>query len=87
MGLKQDNATIIEPCYIGTNVQLFNCTIGPYVSLGDGTVVSDSLLKNTIVQNNTTIQNADLEHSMIGNNVTYKGGTKQVSIGDYSTIG
>ena len=86
-GLKLDNATIIEPCYIGANVQLSNCTIGPYVSLGDGTVVSDSLLKNTIVQNNTTLKNADLEDSMIGNNVTYKGGSKQVSIGDYSTIG
>lgn len=86
-GLKLDNATIIEPCYIGANVQLLNCTIGPYVSLGDGTVVSDSLLINTIVQNNTTLKNADLEDSMIGNNVTYKGGSKQVSIGDYSTIG
>ena len=68
-------------------MQLSNCTIGPYVSLGDGTVVSDSLLKNTIIQNNTTLKNADLEDSMIGNNVTYKGGSKQVSIGDYSTIG
>jgi glucose-1-phosphate thymidylyltransferase len=86
-GLKLDNATIIEPCYIGANVQLSNCTVGPYVSLGDGTIVSDSLLKNTIVQNNTTLKNADLEDSMIGNNVTYKGGSKQVSIGDYSTIG
>ena len=86
-GLKLDNATIIEPCYIGANVQLSNCTVGPYVSLGDGTVVSDSLLINTIVQNNTTLKNADLEDSMIGNNVTYKGGSKQVSIGDYSTIG
>lgn len=86
-GLKLDNATIIEPCYIGANVQLSNCTVGPYVSLGDGSVVSDSLLKNSIVQNNTTLKNADLEDSMIGNNVTYKGGSKQVSIGDYSTIG
>jgi glucose-1-phosphate thymidylyltransferase len=87
IGLKLDNATIIEPCYIGANVQLSNCTVGPYVSLGDGTVVSDSLLTNTIVQNNTTLKNADLEDSMIGNNVTFKGGSKQVSIGDYSTIG
>ena len=87
IGLKLDNATIIEPCYIGANVQLSNCTVGPYVSLGDGSVVSDSLLTNTIVQNNTTLKNADLEDSMIGNNVTFKGGSKQVSIGDYSTIG
>ena len=86
-GLKLDNATIIEPCYIGENVHLENCTVGPHVSIGNNTSVADSTLKNTIVQNNTQIKNADLEDSMIGNNVDYIGGTKRVSIGDYSKIG
>jgi len=87
VGLFQENATIIEPCYIGADVRLINCTVGPHVSIGDSTSISNSTLKNTIIQNNTTIQNADLEDSMIGNNVDYTGGTKRVSIGDYSKIG
>ena len=45
------------------------------------------MIKNTIIQNNAQIVNADLENSMIGNHVEYLGGTKQVSIGDYSKIG
>lgn len=86
-GLTLENANIIEPCFIGSNVSLKNCTVGPNVSIGNDTKVTNSTLKNTIIQNNTSIENADLEDSMIGNNVDYTGGTKRVSIGDYSKIG
>lgn len=86
-GLVVENATINEPCFIGDNVQLKNCTIGPHVSIGNDTCISNSTIKNTIIQSNTSIENADLEDSMIGNHVDYQGGTKRVSIGDYSKIG
>ena len=85
--LNIENAQIIEPCFIGANVQLKNCKIGPYVSIGNDTCITNSTIKNTIIQNNTTIVDADLEDSMIGNHVEYKGGKKRISIGDYSKIG
>ena len=85
--LNIENTQILEPCYIGANVQLKNCTIGPYVSIGNGTCITNSTIKNTIIQNNTTIIDADLEDSMIGNHVEYKGGKKRISVGDYSKIG
>lgn len=85
--LKTENAQILEPCFIGANVQLKNCTIGPFVSIGSDTCITNSTIKNTIIQNNTTIADADLEDSMIGNHVEYKGGKKRISIGDYSKIG
>ena len=85
--LNIENTHILEPCFIGANVQLKNCTIGPYVSVGSDTCIINSTIKNTIIQNNTTIVDADLEDSMIGNHVEYKGGKKRISIGDYSKIG
>ena len=85
--LNIENAEILEPCFIGSNVQLKNCTIGPYVSIGNNTCITNSTIKNTIIQNNTTIIDADLEDSMIGNRVEYRGGNKRISIGDYSKIG
>ena len=85
--LSIENTQILEPCFIGANVQLKNCTIGPYVSVGNNTCIINSTIKNTIIQNNTTIIDADLEDSMIGNHVEYRGGKKRISIGDYSKIG
>ena len=86
-GIRLENANIIEPCFIGSNVELKNSTIGPHVSIGNNSCIKNSTIKNTIIQNNTTIIDADLEDSMIGNHVAYKGGEKRISIGDYSKIG
>ena len=76
--LSIENTQILEPCFIGANVQLKNCTIGPYVSVGNDTCIINSTIKNTIIQNNTTIIDADLEDSMIGNNVEYRGGKNEL---------
>lgn len=81
-----ENSEIIPPCFIGKNVVIVNSTIGPKVSLGNGTRVENSTISNTLVQENTVIENAELDNSMLGNNVHYKGRSKSVSIGDYSTL-
>lgn len=84
--IKDENATIIEPCYIGDNVTLKNTTIGPNVSLGDGCVVENSSIKNSLIQTQTTIKNATLDNAMIGNHVVYDGNFTAISIGDYSVL-
>jgi len=81
-----ENSKIIEPCYIGENVKLVNTTVGPNVSLGDNSRVESSSIKNSLIQTNTTIKNANLENAMIGNNVEYDGEFTSISIGDYSKL-
>ncbi|MDB4161092.1 sugar phosphate nucleotidyltransferase [Bacteroidia bacterium] len=83
--MKSTNSQIIEPCYIGKNVQLINAKVGPYVSIGDNTIIEDSVIENTIIQTESHIQNADITNSMIGNKVHYDGSANEISIGDYST--
>jgi glucose-1-phosphate thymidylyltransferase len=85
-GVKQENSTIIPPCYIGENVVLINTTIGPNVSLGNGCHVVDSTLKNSLVQTHVHIKNANLDNAMIGNHVQYDGHFTSISIGDYSVL-
>ena len=84
--VKVDNAEIIPPCYIGENVELKNCKIGPHVSLGDGTKVDNSTIKNSLIQTNAQIKNAHLDDAMIGNHARYNGEFSSVSIGDYSAL-
>lgn len=81
-----ENANIIEPCYIGENVVLKNSTVGPYVSVGDNTVIEDSTIKNSLIQTNSKISNANLDNAMIGNHVVFNGKFETISIGDYSVI-
>jgi glucose-1-phosphate thymidylyltransferase len=81
-----DNSTIIPPCYIGKDVILVNTTIGPNVSLGAHCRVTDSKIKNSLIQNHTHIKNAKLDNAMIGNHVHYNGSFRSISIGDYSVL-
>jgi len=84
--VKNENSTIIEPCYIGENVVLKNTTIGPYVSVGNNCVIENSTVKNSLIQNHTSIKNANLDEAMIGNHVKYDGEFTKISIGDYSVL-
>jgi glucose-1-phosphate thymidylyltransferase len=81
-----ENSTIIPPCYIGENVVLKNATVGPNVSLGNNTKVEDSTIKNSLVQTNSTIRNANLDNAMIGNHAVFNGKFTSISIGDYSAM-
>lgn len=82
------DSKIIEPCYIGNNVTIQGSTVGPFVSLGDNTTIKESVIENSIVQNHSIIENAQLKNSMIGNFVEYNGfnNKKEVSLGDFSTL-
>lgn len=84
--VKQENANIIEPCFIGENVVLKNTTVGPYVSVGANTVLENSTVKNSLIQSNSKISNANLDNAMIGNYVVYNGNFETISIGDYSVL-
>lgn len=84
--VRIENSTIIPPCFIGENVVLINTTVGPNVSLGNATHVTNSKIKNSLVQTHTHIKNANLDNAMIGNHATFDGNFTNVSIGDYSVL-
>jgi glucose-1-phosphate thymidylyltransferase len=84
--VKNQNSTIIEPCFIGENVELINTTVGPNVSIGNNCKLDNTTVKNSLIQSHSTIKNANLDQAMIGNHVVYDGNFKTISIGDYSVL-
>jgi len=84
--VKITNSEITEPCFIGENVELINAKIGPNVSIGDGTKITDAEIKNSLIQTFAEIKNAKLDNAMIGNFAKFNGEFTQISIGDYSTL-
>lgn len=84
--VKLENATIIPPCFIGKDVVLVNTTVGPNVSLGNGCHLEDTKIQNSLVQNHSKIQNANLDNAMIGSYAKFDGNFRSISIGDYSVL-
>ncbi len=81
-----ENSIIIEPCFIGEKVKLLNSVIGPHVSIGNGTLVENSVIRNSIVQENSKIYSSNITNSMIGNNTEVSTKAKELSVGDYNVI-
>ncbi|CAA7390099.1 sugar phosphate nucleotidyltransferase [Chryseobacterium fistulae] len=81
-----ENSLIISPCFIGENVKISNSKIGPGVSLGNNTVIVNSNIENSLIQENTKINHGNLSNSMIGNAAQYYGIAREISLGDYSVL-
>ncbi|OIQ31027.1 MAG: nucleotidyltransferase [Bacteroidetes bacterium MedPE-SWsnd-G2] len=81
-----ENSTVIPPCYIAENVKLINTTVGPNVSIGKDCVLENISVKNSLIQTQSTLKNANLDEAMIGNHVKYNGEYSKISIGDYSVL-
>lgn len=84
--VRLENATVIPPCYIGEDVAIINSVIGPNVSLGRGTHVTNSIIQNSLIQTHAHLKNAKLNNAMIGNHVNFDGDFTSISIGDYSVL-
>lgn len=80
------NCKISEPVFIGKNVVLSNCSVGPNVSIGDDCTIEDSKLSNTSVGVNSTIHNSELKDSMIGSFTTIHNTRGRLNIGDFCAL-
>ena len=81
-----DGVKLLDPVYIEEGVTLRASTIGPNVSLGAGSVVEGSELRDTIVGNGARITGSKLEQSMIGDETVVEGVRGSVTLGDHSEI-
>jgi len=79
-------SVILPPCFIGEHVRIERSVIGPHVSIGEGTTIADSRIQNTLIQNESTVENKVLSGSMVGNHVKLLGRSQDISVGDYNVI-
>lgn len=77
---------ITEPCFIAPDVKITNSIVGPNVSLHKGSVVSGSMLRDSVVAANCFLENCGLEGSILGEAATVRRFHGSLNLGDYSQI-
>ncbi len=80
-------AIVIPPVYISPSARLINSVIGPYVSVADGAVIENSIIRDSIISSRAEVRQCLLESSLIGNNSTVIGNYNRLNLGDSSEIG
>ena len=81
-----DDVTIVEPVYIEDDVTLRASTIGPNVSIGAGSRVEGSELRDTIVGTGAVVTGSTLTSSMIGDGAIVDGAKGQLNVSDHSVV-
>ena len=81
------DSKVIPPCYIGPGVKIVRSVVGPHVSLGSNTAITNSTLQDCLIQGNTIIDNSVMDGAMVGAKASVIGTPLDVSIGDFSSIG
>ncbi len=81
-----ENSIIIQPAFIDEGAKIVNSVVGPHVSIGKNTVVEDCIIKNSIVQSQSSLKNQLIHNSMVGNFVNLHGKFTDLSVGDYTGI-
>ena len=79
-------STVIDPVYIEEGVTIRNSRVGPNVSIGAGSTIEGSDLRDTIVGAKAKISQAKLTNSLLGDEVVVTGVSGELTVGDHSEI-
>jgi len=86
LALSRAGITIVPPVYIHPSAIIHASVIGPYASISAACEISNSIIRNSIVEEGAVIKEMILENSLIGRNATIEGRAEQMNIGDNSWI-
>lgn len=83
---KAKNSVIINPVSIDKNVAIENSVIGPFVSIAPGAVIKDSIVSNSIIDDNARLNSVNIKDSTIGQDSVMNGGFKKINLGASSQM-
>lgn len=80
--LLSENSIIIPPVSIGSGCILRNAIVGPHVSIGANSQIRNSTIRESIIGSFTHLSELLIFNSLIGSDVSIKGSSRSLSIGD-----
>ncbi len=81
------DSVVHEPVYIGPGATVENAVIGPNVSIEAGATVRGSVVRDSILFAESTVENAVLADSIVGQHATVDPEASVVNVGDHSYVG
>lgn len=84
--ITKKDCIIIPPSYVAKTAKITNSIIGPYASVGEGVIVDNSIIKNTIVNSGSNIKSFLLKDSLIGKDVYLIGKSNKINLGEKSEV-
>lgn len=74
------------PLFVSPGAVVEDCILGPHVSIAAGAQLRRAVLRDSIVNQNATVEDIMLEGSVVGENAVVRGGFRRVNVGDSSEV-
>ena len=79
-------ATIVPPIYIAPTARIERAVVGPYVSVGEDCLISNAIVRDSILDCGVTVRDVALQGSIIGREASIRGAYRQLNVGDNSEV-
>ena len=83
---KTEDSIVIPPVYIANAALVRHSIVGPYVTIADGATVTNSVVRDSIIDEDAVIQDAMLSGSLVGRSAVVRGTFSRLNVGDSSQI-
>jgi glucose-1-phosphate thymidylyltransferase len=83
---QHSGVTLRPPVYIHPEASVENSTLGPYVSVGRGSKISNSTIEDAVIERDVVIEDSTLKNSLVGERSKVRGVRGSVNVGDDSNV-
>jgi len=80
------NSVIIPPVYIASTARFENSIVGPYVTISERSSVVNSIVRDSIIDEDASINDTMLDRSLIGKEAFVRGRYRVLNVGDSSQV-
>jgi glucose-1-phosphate thymidylyltransferase len=80
------DSVLIEPVHISEGAEVRNSILGPNVSVAAGTVIEESIIRDSIINADSEVRNMVLQSTILGDAVRLVSAPRRMNIGDHSLI-
>ena len=83
---RRGNSLILAPSAVANDAVLERSVVGPYASIGKGVEIRDSVVRDTIIEDNAAITSAVVADSVVGRKASVTGVAQKLNVGDTSAV-
>ncbi len=81
-----DGFAVVPPVYVHPSAEISESVIGPYASIDANVEITNSVVRNCIIDPGAKIRNCILEDTLIGENAVVSGRPDRLFVGDNSIV-
>ncbi len=83
---QTEGSIVVPPVSVAPSARIVGSIIGPYVSIASNSVVENSIVRDSILDQGSSVSDCLLEGTIIGSRAVVRGGFQHLNIGDSSEV-